>query len=79
MSDDSSSRWFAKLMAGALFGVWTILVLDITSVQPPDWLLMPMTALLFLIIGRLWNIEVEKVGLSGLFSPDQSGGQDDSD
>jgi hypothetical protein len=76
MSDDSSSRWFAKLMAGALFIVWTILVLDITSVQPPDWLLMPMTALVFLIIGRLWNIEVEKVGLPGLFSTDD---QDDND
>lgn len=57
-------------MAGALFVVWAILVLDITSVQPPDWLLMPMTALLFLIIGRLWNIEVEKVGLPGLFRTD---------
>lgn len=63
-------------MAGALFVVWTILVLDITSVQPPDWLLMPMTALVFLIIGRLWNIEVEKVGLPGLFSTDD---QDDKD
>lgn len=50
---------FAKAVLVVLLGVWTVLVLDLTSASTPPWLLVPLTALIFSIVGRLWRIEAQ--------------------
>lgn len=64
MSDDSPGRAVEKLIALLLVSAWTAATLAMTfsaveTTVPPYW--MPFTALIFLLVGRLWNIEVEKL------------------
>lgn len=64
MSDDSPGRAVEKLIALVLVSAWTAATLAMTfsaveTTVPPFW--MPFTALIFLLVGRLWNIEVEKL------------------
>jgi hypothetical protein len=48
---------FAKVVLLILLGVWAVLVLDLTTADPSQWLLISLTGILFAIIGRLWRIE----------------------
>jgi hypothetical protein len=58
MTNGGVSR-LAKAVLLFLMGVWAVLVLDLTTAQPPSWLLISLTALLFAIVGRLWRIEAD--------------------
>lgn len=64
MSEDPPTRTVEKAIALVLVLAWvggtTIMTLDaIATTVPPFW--MPFTALVFLLVGRLWNLEVEKI------------------
>lgn len=64
MSDDPPVRTVEKIIAFVLVSAWTAgtLAMTFTAVKttvPPYW--MPFTALVFLLVGRLWNLEVEKL------------------
>lgn len=64
MSDDPPARAVEKAIAFLLVTAWAVgtLAMTFTAVAttvPPYW--MPFTALVFLLVGRLWNIEVEKL------------------
>jgi len=50
---------FAKGVLLILLGVWVVLVLDLTSANPPSYVVIPLTALIFGIVGRMWRIEVK--------------------
>ena len=63
MPDDTDRRIVEKGIAMALVIVWSIgtIMMTLTSVEtttPPHWL--PFTALVFLLVGRLWDLEVEQ-------------------
>lgn len=66
MSDDQADRWFRKLVLLALMLVWTVLVLDLTDANPERWVLYGLTAVVFLIAGRMWDLELEKIDVPGL-------------
>lgn len=64
MSEDPPVRAVEKAIALVLVLAWTAGTLAMTftavkTVVPPYW--MPFTALVFLLVGRLWNLEVEKL------------------
>jgi hypothetical protein len=64
MSDDPPVRAVEKAIALILVTAWTggTLAMTFAAVEttvPPYW--MPFTALIFLLVGRLWNLEVEKL------------------
>lgn len=50
---------FAKAVLSVLLGVWVALVLDLTSANPPTFILIPLTALIFGIVGRMWRLEAD--------------------
>ena len=60
--DDSFERTIATLI---LFGVWATMVVGpmfYPSAEPPAWeLQLGITAVAFLVLGRMWDIEVERV------------------
>jgi len=61
MSDDPYSRFVAKLIALLLVLTWSLITIllslgAVSTSVPPYWL--PFTALVFLLVGRLWDIEV---------------------
>ena len=62
MPDDNSlERTVATLI---LFGVWAAIVLGpmFFDANPPPWeLQLGITAVAFLVLGRMWDIEVERV------------------
>lgn len=68
MPEDDGRLVFAKLIALSLFGVWATVYLALTlerveAVEPPHfWLL---TAVVFLIIGKLWDLEAIKRVVTG--------------
>lgn len=66
MTDDQADRWFRKLVLLALLLVWTVLVLDLTDANPERWVLYGLTAVVFLIAGRMWDLELEKIDVPGL-------------
>ena len=62
MPDDNKGRVVAKLVAIMLVGTWltiTIAVAFERAVVPPHWL--GFTALIFLLVGRLWDLEVRQL------------------
>lgn len=64
MSEDPPARAVEKMIALVLVSAWAAgtLAMTFTAVKttvPPYW--MPFTALVFLLVGRLWNLEVEKL------------------
>jgi len=76
MSEDAPVRAVEKLIALILVLAWTAATLAMTfaaveTTVPPYW--MPFTALVFLLVGRLWNIEVER-----LLPVDRGGGDNNS-
>jgi len=75
MSTDQADRWFRKLVLLALMLVWTVLVLDLTDANPERWVLYGLTAVVFLIAGRMWDLELEKIDVPGL----SIGGNDTDD
>ncbi|AXR80799.1 hypothetical protein [Natrarchaeobaculum sulfurireducens] len=78
MPEDDADRWFRKLMVIALFAVWTVLALEIGGTQPDKWLMYSLTGILFLIVGRMWDIELESIDLPGLsIGVDESDDRDD--
>lgn len=66
MPEDAPDRWFRKLVLLALLLVWAVLALDVTAAEPDQWLMYSLTGVLFLIIGRMWNIELESIDIPGL-------------
>jgi len=77
VSDDAYPRFIEKLIALLLVLTWSgitvLLTLDmIATGTPPFWL--PFTALVFLLVGRLWDIEV-----SGLLPVATASGDDPQD
>jgi hypothetical protein len=50
------TRPFEKLLTLVLVGVWATLALGIQST--PTWLLVSLTAFVFVLVGRLWGVEV---------------------
>ena len=74
MPSDSERRVVAKLLAVVMVLGWLTITVAVSfdrAVVPPHWL--PFTALVFLIVGRLWDIEVDQL-LPGAY-----GSTDDSD
>ncbi|MDQ2052854.1 hypothetical protein RBH26_20645 [Natronolimnohabitans sp. A-GB9] len=66
MPEDAPDRWFRKAILLALFLVWSILVLDLTGAEPDPPLMYGLTGVLFLIIGRMWDVELEEIDLPGI-------------
>lgn len=62
VDNDSFERTVATLV---LFGVWASIVLGpmfVPDAEPPAWELQTATtAVAFLVLGRMWNIDVERV------------------
>lgn len=50
---------FEKLLTLILVGVWAALTLGLAPTDPPTWLLVSSTAFVFVLIGRLWGVEVD--------------------
>jgi hypothetical protein len=50
----------AKVLVLGLFGVWALLVLDLTTADPPTAVVVFLTAFLFSLIGRMWGLEVDE-------------------
>ena len=74
MPDDPGRRVLAKFVAAILVILWSTITVAVSferAVVPPHWL--PFTALVFLIVGRLWRIEVNSL-LPGVY-----GSTDNSD
>jgi hypothetical protein len=64
MTEDPPARTLEKVIAAVLVATWTVgtmlMTIDaVATTVPPYW--MPFTALVFLLIGRLWDLEVQKV------------------
>lgn len=49
----------AKVITLVLVGVWAVLVLEVTTADPPMWLLMSFTAFIFTLVGRMWGLEAD--------------------
>lgn len=77
MSDDDAATWFRKLITAALFLVWSTLTLEITAAEPSQWLMYALTATLFLIIGRLWDIKIEEIDVTSIIGGSDKGNDDD--
>lgn len=78
MLEDSPGSWFRKLVTLTLLLVWVVLTMDLTSTEPDQWVMYALTALLFLIIGRMWDLQLEKFDIPGL-SISTSTSDDDED
>ena len=50
----------AKVLVLGLCGVWALLVLDLTTADPPTAVVVFLTAFLFGLIGRMWGLEVDE-------------------
>jgi len=50
----------AKVLVLGLFGVWALLVLDLTTADPSTAVIVFLTAFLFSLIGRMWGLEVDE-------------------
>jgi len=64
MSDDDETTFVAKLVAAIAVAVWSAITLALTfdainATAPPFY--WAFTAVVFLLVGRLWNLEVEKI------------------
>ena len=78
MLEDSPGSWFRKLVTLTLLLVWVVLTMDLTPTEPDQWVMYALTALLFLIIGRMWDLQLEKFDIPGL-SISTSASDDDED
>ena len=78
MSDESHMSWFRKVVTLTLLLVWVALTMELTPTEPDQWMMYSLTALLFLIIGRMWDLQLEKLDIPGL-SISTSGSEDDED
>ncbi|WP_237076827.1 hypothetical protein [Natrialba magadii] len=60
--EESFERTVATLF---LFGVWAAVVLGpmfvIRAEPAPDWLVIGTTSIVWLVIGRMWGLEVDRV------------------
>jgi len=77
MPDDTDRRVAAKFIAVILVGTWLTITAAVAfeqAVVPPHWL--PFTALVFLLVGRLWNLEVEQL-LPGSYGSTQQNTADE--
>jgi len=70
--------WFRKVVTLTLLLVWVALTMELTPTEPDQWMMYSLTALLFLIIGRMWDLQLEKLDIPGL-SISTSGSEDDED
>jgi len=50
----------AKVLVIGLFGVWSALVLDLTTADPSTTTVVLLTAFLFSVIGRMWGVEADE-------------------
>ncbi|MDJ1434790.1 hypothetical protein [Halostagnicola sp. A-GB9-2] len=76
--EESLDRTVATLI---LFGVWATIVVApmFTAADPPPWeLQLGTTAVVFLVIGRMWDLEVERV-LDGITISTDGGQPRDDD
>ena len=78
MADESHMSWFRKVVTLTLLLVWVALTMELTPTEPDQWMMYSLTALLFLIIGRMWDLQLEKLDIPGL-SISTSGSEDDED
>ena len=78
MPDESHMSWFRKVVTLTLLLVWVALTMELTPTEPDQWMMYSLTALLFLIIGRMWDLQLEKLDVPGL-SISTSGSEDDED
>jgi len=81
MPDDTPTRIVSKLTALALVAAWVAITLALTfnavAAEAPPYFIY-FTALVFLLVGKLWDLEVSKIlpsGGSGS-SGDSGGGQE---
>ena len=66
MLEDPPASWFRKLVTLTLLLVWVVLTIGLTPAEPDQWVMYALTALLFLIIGRMWDLQLEKFDIPGL-------------
>lgn len=64
MPEDDERRLAAKAVALALVGVWLAITISLTlegvdAVRPPFYT--PFTALVFLLVGKLWDLEAQSL------------------
>lgn len=78
MLEDPPRSWFRKLVTLTLLLVWVVLTTGLTPTEPDQWVMYALTALLFLIIGRMWDLQLEKLDIPGL-SISTSTSNDDED
>lgn len=50
---------YAKIAYLAFVAVWALLVLDLTTANPPQWLVVVLTGLNGVILGKMWDVEVK--------------------
>jgi len=58
MKNGGNSR-FSKVLTLIVVGVWAALALGFGPSSPSSWLLVTSTAFVFLLVGRMWGVEVD--------------------
>jgi len=58
MKNGGNSR-FGKALTLIVVGVWAALALGFGPDSPSTWLLVTSTAFVFLLVGRMWGVEVD--------------------
>jgi len=79
MPADSDRRVAAKFIAVLLVGVWSLITVGVAfdrAVVPPHWVIF--TALIFLLVGRLWDLEVDQL-LPGSYGSSNQNQSDDGE
>ena len=79
MPDEQADQWFRKFVLLALLLTWVILVLDLTEADPERWVLYGLTAVVFLIAGRMWDVELERFDVPGFPSVSERARENEDD
>jgi hypothetical protein len=58
MKNGGNSR-FSKVLTLIVVAVWAALALGFGPESPSTWLLVTSTAFVFLLVGRMWGVEVD--------------------
>ena len=60
MATGGVNGWFRKLITLILVSVWSVLALGLAE-QPSHLVMVSLTAFVFLLIGRMWGVEADRI------------------
>jgi len=60
MATGGVNGWYRKLITLILVGVWSVLALGLAE-QPSQLVMVSLTAFVFLLVGRLWGVEADRI------------------